>query len=557
MTHRRHRRDEQGYVAVLTAVLLIPLLGMAAFAVDVGQWYVTAREAQRAADAGALAGVTRLPGDPQGAFATAKDFAGRNGFVDAEEDSEVTARLENGPTKLRVTVSKTAPTTFGRLFGVTDTTITRSAVADYAGPVPLGSPCNKYGNDPDPGDTDSSVCDDVGQFWANVGSPGASKRSGDAFQNGSCSGEDQCAGGTNTDYDPNGYFYSVTLSQPVDNLVIEAFDPALIHVGDRCEASSLDGAADLGRSAAPRVNASDRYSHDPAGPYCTGDIDFGKVGKGYQHQVATSFTVRDPGASAWDPLSYPARTDCVGTGSYPGYNGVLSEALNTTHASYGRRPNASPDLVDVASRDGYVASVFRRWVPLCTIARAEAGTYLVQVKTNGLGADEASGHNRFALRAFSTTQPEAKELISISGFAKMAMYANLPDADTRFYLARVPSGAAGQILNVQLFDVGDSTRPGTIRVLAPPDSGVTFTDCRGVGVRNGVLSDCALNGVRSTYNGKWQIISVPIPVAYRCDDLDPTDCWVRLQYDYGDGNQPSDTTSWGANIEGDPVRLIE
>jgi hypothetical protein len=37
----------------------------------------------------------------------------------------------------------------------------------------------------------------------------------------------------------------------------------------------------------------------------------------------------------------------------------------------------------------------------------------------------------------------------------------------------------------------------------------------------------------------------------------PTGCWVRLQYAYGSGNQPSDTTSWTAGIEGDPVRLVE
>ncbi len=34
-------------------------------------------------------------------------------------------------------------------------------------------------------------------------------------------------------------------------------------------------------------------------------------------------------------------------------------------------------------------------------------------------------------------------------------------------------------------------------------------------------------------------------------------CWVRLTYTYGSNNQPSDTTSWEASLEGDPVRLVE
>ena len=70
------------------------------------------------------------------------------------------------------------------------------------------------------------------------------------------------------------------------------------------------------------------------------------------------------------------------------------------------------------------------------------------------------------------------------------------------------------------------------------------------------LTDCAITA-NSTYNGKWQTVSVPIPTNYTCSSSVPTGCWVRLQYAYGSGNQPSDTTSWTAGIEGDPVRLVE
>ena len=55
----------------------------------------------------------------------------------------------------------------------------------------------------------------------------------------------------------------------------------------------------------------------------------------------------------------------------------------------------------------------------------------------------------------------------------------------------------------------------------------------------------------------WQTVSVPIPTNYTCTTSVPTGCWVRLQYAYGSGNQPSGATSWTAGIEGDPVRLVE
>jgi Flp pilus assembly protein TadG len=55
---RQHRR---GAIAPLTAVLLIPLLGMIAFAVDMGWITHTQNELQSAADAAALAGAAQLP----------------------------------------------------------------------------------------------------------------------------------------------------------------------------------------------------------------------------------------------------------------------------------------------------------------------------------------------------------------------------------------------------------------------------------------------------------------------------------------------------------------
>jgi len=552
---RSRRRDERGYVAVMVGILAVPLIGVAGFAVDVGQWYVTARDVQRTADAGALGGVPYLPKDPAKAFTAAQDLAGDNGYPDSDADVTVSTQVDDSPTQLRVTVSKRVPSFFGGMFGITGSTITRSAVADYAGPVPLGSPCNVYGNDPEPGTKVSAVCNDVGQFWGNVGSPAATKVSGDAYQDNVCSsGVDQCVSGLNLDYDANGYYYTVTLTKDVPNLVIEAFDPALIHVGDLCDKSTLNGASALTTAAVP--DPASRYAPGKTSAYCTGDADFGSGSGGFTGMVATNYTVRDPGVDPWDPTTFPVHPGCAGTGTYPGYAGPLKRVLSTTDPEYLLKPTGT-GLAPVATQDGYVAQVFRRWVPLCQIPNATAGTYLVQVRTNGVGADSGNGHNRFSLRAYSATDSSAKDTIAVSGYAKMAMYANLPDAVTTFYLARVPSGAAGKVLNVNLFDVGDSSTPGRIRVLAPQRSGVTFTDCTSTGVDNATLPTCELQGVNSKYNGRWQTISVPIPTGYRCDDLDATDCWVRLKYTYGNGNQPSDTTSWSVTLDGDPVRLIE
>jgi hypothetical protein len=598
---RARKREDGGYVALLTALMMVILIGMAAFSVDVGNWYVTGRQAQNAADAAALAGVPSLPGEPDQAFATAQTYSAANDFKNGTDTVVVDPEVDSSPTRLRVTVSKTVDNIFGGLFGIPKTTITRTAVADFAGPVPLGSPCNEYGNDPGenadsvvtapppisttspppptsttspaapssttgptptPTPTPTSApaptsshksanCEDAGEFWANVGSPQAPKGNGDAYQNGRCDGSDGCDGSTNVDYDPNGYFYTVDVKRAVNNLVIEAFDPALIDVGDYCE-KNLAGASALSPGQTAVADPATRYVGGSSSKYCTGDIAFTHAGAGFDNQVRTSFTVRDPSENPWDPLSYPVRTtDCPGTRTYPGYSGNLSQALQTGTSAYDA---PSPD----GDGPGYVASVFRQWVPLCTIPYAQPGKYLIQIKTNGVGADDASGHNRFALRAYSSSEGSAEDDISVSGYNKMAMYANFPGATATFFLARVPSGSKGQTLNIKLFDIGDGAQNGTIEVLPPAGSGVgNFTDCVASGQVSGQLGDCRLTGVGPPFNKKWQQISVPIPDSYTCDDEDMTKCWVKLKFTYGSGSAPNDTTSWGASIEGDPVRLVE
>jgi Putative Flp pilus-assembly TadE/G-like len=518
------RSQEGGYVAVMTALLLTVLMGLSAFAVDVGHWYLVGQQEQAAADAAAMAGVTSLPGDSVTAFATAQKYAKINHFQNNVNATTVTTALAGRPTRLRVTVKRTVNNLFGSLLGVPTASISRSAVADYAGPVPLGSPCNEYGDDPDANGHKSTNCNGTAQFWANVGSPKAGKGKGDAYQNDMA---------TNTDFDQNGYFYSVTVRQAVAHLTIEAFDPAMVNVGDKCELNNLVQAKTLAPANTVVSDPLTRYK-DLVSPYCTGDYRYGGTG-----EVTTQFTVRSPGPNVWDPLSFPAIGGSC-TQTFAGYNGDLKKALDKSNAGY--KP--------------LVAANFRQWKTLCTITNAQPGTYMIQVKTNGVGNDLADGHNRFSLRAFGSTAAE-NDAIAVAGFDKMAMYANTPNGTTRFFLAKVPSGAKGQLFNVRLWDIGDGANPpSTATVLPPVETGGQFTGCTGTGVQNGPLTSCQIN-VSSSFEAKWQTISVPISPTYTCDDGASTGCWLRLELFYGAGSSPADTTSWTASIQGDPVRLVE
>ena len=99
-------KGERGYVLIMSALLMLPLLAFAGFAVDIGSWYMYANRMQRAADAAALAGVVWMPNDDK-AEQVAKETAKANGFDDAAADIVVTV-TPVGNRRLRVNITDTS-----------------------------------------------------------------------------------------------------------------------------------------------------------------------------------------------------------------------------------------------------------------------------------------------------------------------------------------------------------------------------------------------------------------------------------------------------------------
>jgi hypothetical protein len=513
-----------------------------------------------------------MPSNFAQARQTALGVAAENGYT-ANVDPEP---VPGASSELRVTITDTVQNTFGQLLGVDSETISRTSVANYQAPLPMGSPCNAFGNGPEPTigalNPRSSNCAKAGQYWANVGSPQATKISGDAYQDGNCSGGPDNCSGSNSDYSQNGYFYSVKLTAPVTNLTLQAFDAGFTSVGDLCSTSN-SAVWGSGKTTDPYpLSAKNQYNYDPGtskdtasylednqlyasgqrSPYCTGDVLFGST------PPDTTYTIREPAATSnpWDPTSYPVVSSCVKT--FKGFSGNLYNALNeykTNDSGDVVYKDGAPDIANGYRDD--VAKVFRQWSTLCTFSgTVPAGTYFIQVQGNAADDDSnGNGHNRFALRAFGGSAADNAD-IAISGYTNMAIYANLNNAQTSFYVTQVSPAAAGQVLDLRLFDIGDSSQPGTVTIEPPADSNhSSFTGCVGSGPTSGNLSNCAIPA-NSSYNGKWEQISIPIPSDYTCDTTTVTGCWITLSYDYGSG-QPSDTTSWTANLEGTPVRLTE
>ena len=131
----RRTSDERGQALVITVLFLVVMTGMAGLVIDVGSWYVKDREAQSAADFGALAAAAELPTSPGKAVLFGEDYVDKN--LDGAT-AAVTTGFEGDPRKAEVKVDTEADTFFLRMFGWESVDVGARAVAKrLAGGVPL------------------------------------------------------------------------------------------------------------------------------------------------------------------------------------------------------------------------------------------------------------------------------------------------------------------------------------------------------------------------------------------------------------------------------------
>jgi Flp pilus assembly protein TadG len=124
----RRVRGECGQVLVLNVLALVVLLGMSAFAIDVGSWYQTKRHDQAVADAAALAGAQALPDDPGQATTLAIDYANNNGFNLPSSAVAISSDLTANDT-INVSFTHPSPTFFASVLGINTVTIGAHASA--------------------------------------------------------------------------------------------------------------------------------------------------------------------------------------------------------------------------------------------------------------------------------------------------------------------------------------------------------------------------------------------------------------------------------------------
>ncbi len=119
------RREENGSVIVLVAVMITAIIGFAALATDVGRLYIARQRVVNVADAAALSGAQFLPGDREQAVQTVQEYLHKNGVA----PESVTIEVNEAERTLTVTVEEEVPYFFARVLGQDQGRVLGQAVA--------------------------------------------------------------------------------------------------------------------------------------------------------------------------------------------------------------------------------------------------------------------------------------------------------------------------------------------------------------------------------------------------------------------------------------------
>ena len=565
---RLRRRDEAGYAVVLVALLASVLfLGMGAMGVDTARWYVEVEQVQKTADAAALAGVTYMPNDLTSARTTAVASAKKNGYDDAADDVQVTVAVGSKPSELKVTISSRIKNMFGAGLGVRSAWVTRSAVADYTAPAPMGSPCNTFGNEP-PSQPNAALptgsalptppfpnCSSQPFFWAAIEGPATDKVQGDRFMNNTCATGNvisgwptyHCGSGKNSEYRPYGYYWAVHvepagLGTPIS---VQIYDPNYMNTGTDCASYFAPSSALVDNmNDYTTTDGTKRYSNATANSiYCAGDNNPSSVST----PPTTSFALLHANDTFNPSEAVPVDPDnCIK--QFVGQAGPTLTELTSKTGTGGNNTNYNPQK----------AQTFHQWVPLCSFTPDAAGDYYIQVRTNvstahgtavlnknAAGQTKTSliftgnrdvvskdtsglitttgGSNSFSMRAVPSDSTK-KSYIAVAGNESMPILQNKKQSTATFNLIRALPGTKGQYISFDFFDPGDGASGGdiaSVQIFPPTDSsglvksgsGGTPPDCKHA--RNdeayAAATSCKVTFKSETHNGQLEHIVIPIP----------------------------------------------
>ncbi len=580
--HTRQRSTESGYVAAMTALMLIPMMIMAALAIDIGSWYSVAASTQTAADAAALAAVSHLP-NLDAAVQAAFEEAARNGVVDADGHSQSTFDIPTSYPQILVSLPSSyevqvdiiteADALFGQVV-LEGVIINRRARAQFVRPVPMGNPTSQLGAGHllSPPDYSSA-------YWLNVGGYCGRRadgtRSFSGYENDAtgCSGSP--AGADNVYLAPYSYSPGFTWG-----------------TGFATEWTGINTSLDP-------VNEPWYEGNTLRDDYFVA-IELSEAIATQQYRVQ----IYRPGTCIASLESYFSPTHLLQEQFLNGRKTLTGPRIHTrlfnvdvTLANRWDAVNAgnirADDYWELDDCDGDFGD---GWYTISVIGgtASEAGTHYLSY-----GSEENVNEiwtNVFALRVVpAASNSVCSDLSRSGGCPTISAVDDLPifisdfdeagnpvppaavvDRSVNVYLGHVPEEHAGKTLEIKLFDAGEGM--DYLQILDPSDTPQELTwksaACQDTGFCEGTNDDGTVSGADNLVGGTGQDASCPdkpclsvtgskfqnnevtikvdVPPGYTCS----ANCWWKVRYVPTTGSV-HDATEWSIRVIGDPVRLTD
>lgn len=560
----RHRRRQKGYVLVMFALLLVPLLFMAGLSVDVGLWYNRAADMRKAADAAALAGVVWLP-DEGNASSAALAAASRNGFTNGGNVSVTVTTSSASSRRIKVTITDTqVGSFFYQNLGGSKIPLTRTAWAEYVLPVPMGSPRNFFGT----GTLlrNGRVANfESEELYQSVNTYCSDKVNGDRHQPkspvGSRCGVDQ------TERRPYELYIEAKEGRPA-TIDVMLYDPRMSTasvpnttvVSTTCTVTSgattwLTGGFSSMTITGPKI-------------YQTRSSTTGSWGSDQQLLTGANYTRQGnlmrwvDGTETCTPnYGTEAAIDRYFSGSGSENYTFTLFAADTTPLNDGDNPQICQKTYTSTTPFGginYLGSV--RWDKLCSITTSDPdGRYILRVENSGSMSPSVDGENNWGLVAKYTSSTPGlcdgrNDAMCPRVYGKQAISVRAVSTTTvaSFFLAEISAEHTGKTLRLELYDPGEGgqniqiMRPLTATTWTP----ATFT----YKVSTAATMSSPTTSVdvtASRYNGK--VLQIDVPLGGYSPPSNNN--WWQIRYTFS--GQVNDRTTWSAEILGDPIHLVE
>jgi Flp pilus assembly protein TadG len=561
------RRGQRGQTLIILAFLSVFLLTLLGLVIDTVRLYILSAQAERAAEAGALAGALYMPTyfsetapapDGESAQKRACEALQQNGvttcFALPGQVGAQIAPVAGNPYELQVTVTLQAEVFFLAYVSpnLASATVSRTALAEFLPPIELGSRTSYFGDQ----------ADGKQSFWASINGPLDLKEQGDAYspkwEEGPTDPQKYPDGGsssfnrwtpkpcctnhqqwgtpiTNPDQQPSGftgYNYQIVVPPGSGSIQVQIYNPAFIY-DTSCPFTGV----------VPAKSTGDRIDIDAAKDPAFGCAKTDKKNE-YMQMTYSLYSVpllfersadQLVPATQSQPMPFqPPSLDLVDS---------LGHCVLTPSTPYW-----DPQKQACVADPGYID----QWYTLYTIPNsASLQTYRLSVQATGY-----YGSKNYAVRLTSPGNIAPPAGVRVFAWNNMCAYFSLTGegGDTIFDLAEIPADYAGKTLNFSLFDPGDSSGNVDMKVLDPSGNPVQLVPSSYTWIRttnNRTELEASIGGDH-IYNGLWLQFPITIPGTY---NPAAGQDWWQIEYLTPNG-APTDKITISVTLSGSPVHLI-